>query len=87
MRILKFLGNFRLGGLRGLAPLGSRGIAPKKIASVCRLKADTQSEQNSKTRGSGSKNQAPRLRGEFCEISRKASRGAVSAVAAAKILR
>ena len=30
LRILKFLGNFRLGGLRGLAPFGSRGIAPKK---------------------------------------------------------
>lgn len=37
LRILKFLGNFRLGGLRGLCPLGSRGMAPKKIASVCRL--------------------------------------------------
>ena len=36
-------------------------------------------------RDSGSKNQAPKLRGEFGEFSRKASRGAVSATAAVKI--
>ena len=71
----------------GAMPLDPKGASPLKPPNLKfpRNFRILKLAQSFKLRGSDSKNQAPRLRGEFSEFSRKASRGAVSATAASEI--